>query len=147
MDRTLEVVILDVADVDRSLRFYTESVGFALDVDYHPTAGFRVVQVTPPGSACSVQFGVGLDPAVPTGASRVTYLVVEDLEAARAELAGRGVDVREVRHKSPVDTWQGGWEPGVDPEHRDYASFAQFSDPDGNVWVLQERGHAQRRRT
>ena len=140
MDCRLEVVILDVSDVDASLKFYTERIGFRLDVDYQPTSDFRVVQLTPPGSACSIQFGIGISD-VPRGGPHVNYLVVHDLDGACRELAERGVRVRDVRHKSPVEAWEGGWAPGVDPNHRDYASFADFSDPDGNVWVLQELGH------
>lgn len=135
----LEVVILPVSDVDRSLAFYTERLGFNLDVDYRPSPDFRVVQLTPPGSACSVQIGVGLTDAEP-GSVQGLYLVVPDLEAARAELVERGVDVGRIRHKAPLDAWQGGFEPDVDPARRDYASFAEFSDPDGNAWTLQERG-------
>lgn len=141
MDYKLEVVTLSVSDVDRALAFYTERAGFALDVDYAPTAGFRVVQLTPPGSACSVHIGVGLSEA-PCGAARGTCLVVSDIVAARRGLIERGVAVGRIRHKSPVETWQGGWETDADPERRDYASFADFSDPDGNVWVLQERGYS-----
>jgi catechol 2,3-dioxygenase-like lactoylglutathione lyase family enzyme len=140
MDYQLQVVTIPVSDVDRALAFYTEQVGFGLDVDYHPVSGFRVVQLTPPGSTCSVQLGVGLTAAAP-GSAGATCLVVPDIEAARAELAGRGVKVGEIRHKSPVSEWEGGFEPGVDPERRDYASFADFADPDGNTWVLQEIGH------
>ncbi|MFJ8363849.1 VOC family protein [Streptomyces sp. NPDC093984] len=139
MEYKFEVVILPVSDVDRSLAYYTERLGFNLDVDYGPSPDFRVVQLTPPGSACSVQIGVGLTDAEP-GSVKGLYLVVPDLEAARAELAGRGVDVGEIRHKAPLDTWQGGFEPGVDPKRRDYASFVEFTDPDGNAWTLQERG-------
>jgi catechol 2,3-dioxygenase-like lactoylglutathione lyase family enzyme len=135
----LEVVVLPVRDVDRSLAFYTECLGFHLDVDYGPTPDFRVVQLTPEGSACSVQIGVGLTDAVP-GSVRGLYLVVPDLEAARAELTEQGVDVGKIRHKAPVETWQGGFASGVDPDRRDYASFMEFTDPDGNVWTLQERG-------
>lgn len=140
MEYLLEVVVLPVSDVDRSLAFYTERLGFHLDVDYGPGPDFRVVQLTPPGSACSVQFGVGLTDAEP-GSVRGLYLVVADLEAARTELTEHGVDVQEVRHKEPVDTWQGGFAAGADPQRRDYASFAEFTDPDGNAWTLQERGY------
>ncbi|MFF5550586.1 hypothetical protein [Streptomyces olivaceoviridis] len=110
-------------EVDRSLAFSTERLG----VDYGPSPDFRVVQLTPPGSACSVQIGVGLTDAEP-GSVQGLYLVVRALEAARAEPAERGVPVAEIRHKAPLDTWQGCFEPGVDPERRDYASFAEFSD-------------------
>jgi catechol 2,3-dioxygenase-like lactoylglutathione lyase family enzyme len=139
MDYQLEVILLPVSDVDRSLAFYTEQVGFPLDVDYQPSDDFRVVQLTPRGSACSVQLT-----AAPGDARRdpyrSTYLVVPDIEAARAELLERGVPVGEIRHKSPSDAWQGGWAPGADPARSDYASFVDFADPDGNIWVLQERG-------
>ncbi|MFD8077782.1 VOC family protein [Streptomyces sp. NPDC059718] len=139
MDYSFEVVIVPVSDVDRSSVFYTERAGFALDVDYAPGDGFRVVQLTPPGSACSVQIGVGLTDAVP-GSLRNLHLVVDDVERARRDLAERGVAVGEVRHKWPLDGWKGGFRPGPDPERRDYASFVGFADPDGNTWVVQERG-------
>jgi catechol 2,3-dioxygenase-like lactoylglutathione lyase family enzyme len=136
MDYRLEVVTLPVSDVDAALVFYT-SLGFALDVDYHPRDGFRVVQLTPPGSACSIQFGEGLTDAAP-GSARSNYLVVDDLEAAHAELVALGIKVGELRHKEPVDTWAGGFAPGIDPERRAYASLAELTDPDGNTWMLQE---------
>jgi catechol 2,3-dioxygenase-like lactoylglutathione lyase family enzyme len=127
---TLEVLTLPVADVERALRFYRDRAGFALDVDYAPNGAFRVVQLTPPGSGCSIQLGN----------AAAAYLVVTDLEAARAELLERGVAVSEIRHKTPVGAWEGGFAAGLDPERGDYASFADFADPDGNAWVLQERG-------
>jgi catechol 2,3-dioxygenase-like lactoylglutathione lyase family enzyme len=139
MDYKLEAITLPVADVDRALAFYTEQVGFTLDVDYGPSDDFRVIQLTPRGSSCSIQIGVGLTDAVP-GSLRGLHLVVEDLDAARMELIGRGAEVGQTRHKAPSGDWQGGWKPGLDPGHGDYASFADFSDPDGNQWVLQERG-------
>ena len=132
MDWKLELVLLPVSDIDRAKAFYTEKVGFNLDVDHEPSDEFRVVQMTPPGSACSITVGKGITDATP-GSYRGTHLVVTDIEAARAELVGRGVDVSEIRHMGP-----GGWEPGPDPERRDYGSFADFIDPDGNTWVLQE---------
>jgi len=137
----LEVVPLPVDDVDRALTFYTERVGFRLDVDYQPTAYFRVVQLTPPGSACSIQLVTAKSP------SRVhdLYLVTPDLAEARARLIAQGVAVGGIRHKHPFETWAGAWNAGMDPERRDYASFADFSDPDGNTWVLQERGFDSRR--
>ncbi|MFJ7219107.1 VOC family protein [Amycolatopsis sp. NPDC098790] len=138
----LEVLTLPVADVDRAVRFYTEQLGFGLDVDYAPNDGFRVVQLTPPGSAASIQLGVGLTAAAP-GSARDHYLVVADLEAAHAELAARGVPVGEPRHKKSAD-WQGDFAPGVDPDRRDYASFFGFADPDGNTWIVQERGYRAR---
>jgi catechol 2,3-dioxygenase-like lactoylglutathione lyase family enzyme len=137
MDFALEVVTLAVRDVDEAKAFYTEKLGFTLDVDYHPRDGFRVVQVTPPGSACSIQFGDGLTDAAP-GSARANYLVVADLAATHKELVARGIKVSDLRHKSPVDTWDGGFAPGVDPERRSYASLADFADPDGNTWILQE---------
>ena len=128
----LELVLLPVADVDRAKAFYVEQLGFSLDVDHQPSEEFRVVQMTPPGSACSITIGIGITDAEP-GSYRGTHLVVTDLEAARAELVGRGVEVSEIRHMTPE-----GWQPGVDPEHARYNSFADFADPDGNTWVLQE---------
>ena len=141
MKATLEVVILPVSDPDKSLEFYRDRLGFALDVDYAPTPDFRVVQLTPPGSSTSIQFGVGLTDARP-GSARGLYLVVDDVTAVRDELVDHGVGVTSIRHKD-VDggQWRGRFRPGVDPRRTDYASFADFSDPDGNTWVLQERGH------
>jgi catechol 2,3-dioxygenase-like lactoylglutathione lyase family enzyme len=112
--------------------FYVEKCGFTLDVDHQPNDEFRVVQMTPPGSACSITIGKGLTDASP-GSYRGTHLVVTDIEAARAELHGRGVEVSDIRHMTPD-----GWKPGTDPQHSDYNSFADFRDPDGNTWVLQE---------
>ena len=132
MDFKLELVLIPVTDVDRAKQFYAEKCGFTVDVDHQPNDRFRVVQLTPPGSACSLTFGIGITDAVP-GSSRGTHLVVTDIEAARAELVERGVEVTEIRHMTPA-----GWQPGPDPEHSDYNSFADFSDPDGNTWVLQE---------
>jgi catechol 2,3-dioxygenase-like lactoylglutathione lyase family enzyme len=129
----LELVLIPVSDVDRAKNFYTQNAGFNLDVDHRASDEFRVVQMTPPGSACSITIGVGVTAAAP-GSVRGTHLVVTDIEAARAELLQRGVTVSEIRHFA-----SGTWGPGPDPEHRDYNSFADFSDPDGNTWVLQER--------
>jgi catechol 2,3-dioxygenase-like lactoylglutathione lyase family enzyme len=140
MKALLEVVILPVSDPDRSLRFYRDNVGFGLDVDYAPSDDFRVIQLTPEGASTSIQFGVGLTDA-PAGSMRGLYLVVADIEASRRELVDRGVDVGEIRHKDTTSgTWRGGFLGGVDPDRGDYASFADFRDPDGNSWVLQERG-------
>ena len=132
MDFKLELVLIPVTDVDRAKQFYAQKCGFTVDVDHQPNDRFRVVQLTPPGSACSLTFGIGITDAAP-GSTRGTHLVVTDIEAARAELVGRGVEVSEIRHMTPD-----GWQPGADPERSDYNSFADFSDPDGNTWVLQE---------
>jgi catechol 2,3-dioxygenase-like lactoylglutathione lyase family enzyme len=137
----LEVAPLPVADIDRALTFYVEQAGFALDVDYRPTTEFRVVQLTPPGSACSVQL-------VRRGSrsrEHNLYLVTNDLAAERAKLIARGVEVDPVRHKKPVERWAGEWDSGLDAQRRDYASFADFMDPDGNTWTMQERGYRGRR--
>jgi catechol 2,3-dioxygenase-like lactoylglutathione lyase family enzyme len=133
----LEVVPLPVTNIDRALAFYTGQAGFVLDVDYRPTTDFRVVQLTPPGSACSVQLVKAYSP----GRVHSLYLVTSDLAEAREKLIARGVAVGAIRHKDPGETWTGGWHEGLDPERRDYASFADFADPDGNTWTLQERGH------
>ena len=137
---SVEVVTLPVSNVDRAVRFYVDQVGFTLDVDYSPNKIFRVVQLTPPGSGCSIQIGNGLTDA-PIGSVRRVYLVVTDIDAARRLLQERGVEIGEIRHKTPSGAWDGGFAPGLDPARRDYASFADFSDPDGNGWVLQERGY------
>src|SRR5262245_50354836 len=134
---SLEVIPLPVTDIDRALIFYAERVGFTLDVDYRPTPGFRVVQLTPPGSGCSIQLIAADSP----GRIHHLHLVTTDLAAERARLIARGVAVGEVRHKEPVETWAGGWSRGLDPQRRNYASFADFADPDGNSWTLQERGY------
>jgi catechol 2,3-dioxygenase-like lactoylglutathione lyase family enzyme len=132
MNYTLEMVVVPVSDVDRSKAFYTDQLGFHLDVDHAAGESFRVVQLSPPGSACSITIGTGVSDAVP-GSTRGLHLIVNDIEAAHAELTGRGVKVSDVRHMTPE-----GWKPGADPAHADYNSFAEFADPDGNVWVLQE---------
>jgi catechol 2,3-dioxygenase-like lactoylglutathione lyase family enzyme len=133
MDFKLEVVIVPVSDVDLAKAFYVDKAGFSLDVDHRRGETFRVVQTTPPGSACSVTFGVGVSDAEP-GTYRGTILVVTDIIAARDELVARGVEVSDIRHLGPD-----GWEPGPHPEHADFESYADFSDPDGNTWMLQER--------
>jgi predicted enzyme related to lactoylglutathione lyase len=137
---SIEVITVPVSDVDRAMRFYIDKVGFTLDVDYSPNQAFRVVQLTPSGSSCSIQIGNGLTDA-PAGSLRNIYLVVMNLEAARTRLLERGVNVGEIRHKTPIGAWDGGFAPGLDAARGDYASFANFSDPDGNIWVLQERGY------
>jgi catechol 2,3-dioxygenase-like lactoylglutathione lyase family enzyme len=132
VDFKLELVLIPVSDVDRAKTFYTEKAGFNLDVDHRAGDDFRVVQLTPPGSACSISIGKGITQAAP-GSVQGLHLVVSDIDAARAELIERGVDVSEVQHVEsgrPV--------PGPDPERRDYGSFLFFSDPDGNSWTVQE---------
>ena len=137
---SVEVITIPVSDVDRALRFYKDQLGFHLDVDYSPNDTFRVVQFTPPGSACSIQIGKGLTDARVGSLSNV-YLVVTDLDATRTQLLERGTAVSAIRHKTPIGAWDGGFAPGFDPARGDYASFASFADPDGNRWVLQERGY------
>jgi catechol 2,3-dioxygenase-like lactoylglutathione lyase family enzyme len=138
VDLKLEVVVIPVADVDRAKRFY-EGLGWRLDADFANGDDWRLVQLTPPGSPCSVMFGKGFTSAAP-GSVQGTFLAVDSLEAARAELVGHGVDVSEVFHfvgdRLVVGTK--GRTPGRDPEGRSYLSFASFSDPDGNGWLLQE---------
>ncbi|HXO82892.1 MAG TPA: VOC family protein [Mycobacterium sp.] len=141
MKASLEAVILPVSDPEQSLRFYRDQVGFDVDVDYAPTPAFRVIQLTPQGSGASIQFGAGLTDA-PPGSVRGLYLVVTDIQLCRRELTGRGVNVSDIRHKDTDGGWRGNFLAGVDPAHVDYASFANFHDPDGNAWVLQERGHS-----
>ena len=135
MDFKLEVVMMPVSDVDAAKEFYAQQLGFNVDVDHQPNEHFRVVQLTPPGSACSITIGTGITDAAP-GSSRGTHLVVTDIRAAHAALTERGVKIGDVRHMTPE-----GWQPGADPAHTDYNSFADFADPDGNTFVLQEVGH------
>ena len=134
MDWKLELVVVPVADVDRAKAFYTEKAGFNLDVDHRAGDRFRVVQLTPPGSACSITIGTGITDAAP-GSVRGLHLVVVDIDAARAELVERGVDASEIFHFE-----SGGRMPGPDPQRSDYGSFLSFADPDGNVWLVQEVG-------
>jgi catechol 2,3-dioxygenase-like lactoylglutathione lyase family enzyme len=130
LDMRLEVVVIPVSDVDRAKRFYS-NLGWRLDADFAKGDDFRVVQFTPPGSPCSIHFGKGVTPAAP-GSAHNLYLVVSDIEAARAELVDRGV-MSEAFHRG-----QEGFVNGLDQERRSYASFATFSDPDGNRWLMQE---------
>src|SRR5215472_9855674 len=129
-DMKLEVVTLPVSDVDRAKRFY-QSLGWRTDADIVVGENFRVVQLTPPHSACSISFGKGLTTAEPGSAQRL-LLVVYDIDAARAELISRGVEASEVFHLA------GGRVPGPDPQRRSYQTYVSFSDPDGNAWLLQE---------
>jgi len=138
VDLKLEVVVIPVADVDRAKRFY-ESLGWRLDADFARGDDWRAVQLTPPGSPCSVIFGKGVTTAVP-GSVQGTFLIVDDIEAARAELIRHGVEVGEVFHFDGTLRVVGteGRVPGPGPEGRSYSSWASFSDPDGNGWLLQE---------
>jgi catechol 2,3-dioxygenase-like lactoylglutathione lyase family enzyme len=138
VDLKLEVVVLPVSDVDRAKRFY-QSLGWRLDADFAAGEDWRAVQITPPGSPCSIIFGKGFTAAVP-GSVQGTFLVVDDVAAARAELIGHGVDVSEVFHfEGPLNViGTEGRAPGPNPEGRSYSSWASFSDPDGNSWMLQE---------
>jgi catechol 2,3-dioxygenase-like lactoylglutathione lyase family enzyme len=139
MDMKLEVILLPVSDVDRAKSFY-EAMGWRLDADFVTGPDFRVVQLTPPGSEASIIFGTGLTSAVP-GSVEGLQLTVVDIDAARAELVGRGIDVGEVFHDAGGVFHHAGTEArvaGPAPEHADYGSFAPFSDPDGNGWLLQE---------
>jgi catechol 2,3-dioxygenase-like lactoylglutathione lyase family enzyme len=131
VDYKLEVVVVPVLDVDRAKEFYG-SLGWRLDADIAAGDDFRVVQFTPPGSGCSVQFGTNLTSAAP-GSAQGLYLIVPDIEAARDALIAAGVEVNEIYHLGPD-----GRVSGPDPEHRSYGSYASFRDPDGNGWLLQE---------
>jgi catechol 2,3-dioxygenase-like lactoylglutathione lyase family enzyme len=135
----LEVVVLSVSDVDRAKGFY-QALGWRLDADLAVDDGYRVVQLTPPGSACSIIFGQGVASA-PPGSSQGLQLSVYDIDQARADLIGRGVDVSESFHDVTGVFHHAGTQgrlSGPAPEHSDYGSFAAFSDPDGNGWLLQE---------
>ncbi len=129
---SIEVIMIPVSDVDRAKEFYSETLGFPLDGDFELGGGIRFVQVTPPGSGCSIAFGTKLSDAVP-GSYKETYIVVSDIESARAELVARGAEIDEITHFTKE-----GQAPGVDPERRDFASIAHFADPDGNTFMLQE---------
>ena len=144
VDTKLEIVVIPVSDGDRAKEFYGR-LGWRLDADYAADDNFRVIQFTPPGSGCSVIFGKNVTAAAP-GSAQGLYLIVSDIQAARTELLGRGVEISEVFHDAN-GVYLGTDEPylfgrlrvsGPDPEHRSYRSFASFSDPDGNGWLLQE---------
>ena len=159
MDLKLELVVVPVSDVDRAVDFYAEKAGFNLDGDHRAGESFRVVQLTPPGSACSITIGNGVTDA-PPGSVQGMQMVVDDIEAAHAELAGRGVapgtyqglhlvvediekTIAELSEKGveigePFHFGEAGQTPGLDPNRADYGTFATFSDPDGNGWLLQE---------
>ena len=133
VDLKLEVVVIPVSDVDRAKRFY-EGLGWRLDADFRAGDHWRGVQMTPPGSACSIHFGKGITTAAP-GSVQNLYLAVSDIEAARTELIGRGADVSEAFHFAGFG---GPVVPGRNPEGHSYGTYASFRDPDGNSWLLQE---------
>jgi catechol 2,3-dioxygenase-like lactoylglutathione lyase family enzyme len=141
MDMKLEVVVVPVSDVDRAKQFYKQ-LGFREDVDYVASDGYRILQLTPPGSACSIIFGKGVTSAQPGSLDRLV-LAVSDIDAARDDLRSHGVEVS-VFHDAGGGLGGGFYArpetraPGPDPQGRSYATYASFSDPDGNVWVLQE---------
>ena len=132
MDFKLELVVLPVSDVDRAKAFYADKAGFTVDVDHSAGETFRVVQLTPPGSACSITIGTGLTQVAP-GTYQGLHLVVSDIEAARADLVARGLEVSE-----PFHFGESGQTPGLHPERGDYGTYLSFSDPDGNGWLVQE---------
>jgi catechol 2,3-dioxygenase-like lactoylglutathione lyase family enzyme len=143
VDMKFEIVVIPVSDIDRAKEFY-ERLGWRLDIDYDNGKDFRVIQFTPPGSGCSVIFGTNVTAAAP-GSAQGLYLIVPDIEAARKEVLGRGIQISQVFHAGGVSA--GTDEPylfgrlrvsGPDPEHRSYRSFASFHDPDGNGWLFQE---------
>src|SRR3954463_12648452 len=143
-DMKFEIVVIPVSDVERAKEFYTR-IGWRLDADFDSGNDFRILQFTPPGSGCSIIFGKGVTDATP-GSAQSLYLVVSDIDAARAELLGRGVEVSEVFHAAPGQF--AGPDPaflfghkrvnGPDPERSSYKSFASLHDPDGNGWLFQE---------
>jgi catechol 2,3-dioxygenase-like lactoylglutathione lyase family enzyme len=145
MNFKLEAIIVPVLDVDRAKKFYQEALGFRVDVHHRAAAyeealgfrhrgevSYRIVQLTPPGSECSIQIGMGITQVAP-GTYQGTYLISSDIQATRTELVDRGVDVSQPFHFGPE-----GQTPGLDPGRADYNSFISFSDPDGNGWLIQE---------
>jgi catechol 2,3-dioxygenase-like lactoylglutathione lyase family enzyme len=130
VDWKLELVVVPVTDVDRAKHFYADQLGFTVDVDDSPTADVRIVQLTPPGSGCSIMVGKGMNEGVP-GSLKGVQLSVGDIEAAHAQLVERGVDVSPIRHVGANGAWEDG-------KGGDYNSFVFFSDPDGNEWAVQE---------
>ncbi|WP_181779979.1 VOC family protein [Pseudonocardia pini] len=133
MDCALEVVIVPVSDVERAYEFYAGRLGFRVDSDFHPHEGFRAVQVTPPGSACSIVFGKGLGSTAAPGSLQGCHLVVADIVKAADELTSAGIE-----NSGPQHFAEGVLTPGPDPRNADYGSFVFFSDPDGNSWAVQQ---------
>jgi catechol 2,3-dioxygenase-like lactoylglutathione lyase family enzyme len=140
MDWKLEVVIAPVADVERARAFYVDTLGFRQDSDFHPNEQFRVIQVTPPGSACSIVFGTGLGGGVAPGSLKGCQLAVTDIEEAHRQLEAAGVE-----NSGPQHFAEGGvMTPGLEPNRVDYGTFIYFDDPDGNTWAVQEiKQHAR----
>jgi catechol 2,3-dioxygenase-like lactoylglutathione lyase family enzyme len=145
VDMKFEIVVIPVSDVDRAKEFYGGQLGWRLDADFASGDDYRVIQFTPPGSGCSIIFGKNVTAAAP-GSAQGLYLIVSDIEAARKELLGRGIQISQVFHDAG-GVYAGTDEPylfgrlrvsGPDPEHRSYRSFASFHDPDGNGWLFQE---------
>jgi catechol 2,3-dioxygenase-like lactoylglutathione lyase family enzyme len=132
MDFTLELIVVPVSDVDRAKAFYIDQAGFELSVDSGPSDTFRVVQLVPPGSACAIAIGTGIN-SMPVGSLHGLHLCVSDIEAARAALVERGVDVGDYFHFG-----EAGQTPGLSPKRASYESFMSFQDPDGNTWLVQE---------
>ncbi|HET7012936.1 MAG TPA: VOC family protein [Streptosporangiaceae bacterium] len=130
MDWKLEVIVLPVTDMDRSKDFYRDKAGFVVDVDHRAGEDFRIIQLTPPGSACSVTLMRNSEAA---GSVQGLHLIVDDIEAARTEITGRGAQVSDFFHFGPR-----GQEPGLDPQRVRFGSYFSFSDPDGNGWLVQE---------
>jgi catechol 2,3-dioxygenase-like lactoylglutathione lyase family enzyme len=130
VDWKLELIVVPVSDIDRAKAFYQEKAGFNVDVDFSAGETFRIVQLTPPGSSCSISLMRNTEAP---GSLQGLHLVVGDIEAARAELVGRATDVSEIFHFD-----SGGQVPGLDPQRADYGSFLSFRDPDGNGWLVQE---------
>lgn len=132
MDWTLELVVVPVSDVDRAKAFYIDQAGFELSVDTGPSETFRVVQLVPPGSACAIAIGTGIN-SMPPGSLHGLHLCVRDIEAARGALVERGVDVGDYFHFG-----EAGQAPGLHPARESYQTFMAFQDPDGNTWLVQE---------
>lgn len=139
MNGSIELILLPVADVDRAKQFYVDTCGFDLIVDHAPSETFRIVQCQPTGSGCAVGFGIGIKLDTPPGSVRGLHLMVTDIVAARDELVDRGVEIDPIINFGADGTSS----TGPHPDRADYGSFAHFRDPDGNSWLLQERGFAR----
>ena len=136
MDWKIQVIVVPVTDVDKAKAFYTEQMGFTLDVDHAAGENFRVVQVTPPGSACSITFGINVGGGEP-GSVKGIHICVDDIEAAQEQLSAKGVATSGIKHFGPT----GQMEDGPHPERADYGSYIFLDDPDGNGWAVQEVKH------